>query len=212
MPIIDPANIRVVPNTVRIPNSAECEETVATSETVRVLFLATLMPTKGYRELVTAVHHLINEGFDITLDLAGEPWSDSDARWLQQHLFEPGLRYHGPLVGEQKWRLMRETNVIAVPSTAPEGQPLTVLEAMATRHALIATAQGGIAETVGDAAVLLAPASGRMLVADLKQALRSMADPAARAGLTARAHQRFTLEFSADAYLERWLNAIVNSG
>lgn len=211
-PLIDPANIRVVPNSVWIPSTAACEEVVATAQTVRVLFLGTLMPTKGYRELLLAVRELIDEGLDITLDLAGEPLSDSDASWLEPHLSEPRIRYHGHVSGERKWQLMRETNVMAAPPTAPEGQGLTVLEAMATGHALIATAQeGGIAETVGDTGVLLPPVRGRMLVTELKQALRSLADPAARRTLAARAEQRFSLKFSPDAYLGQWLDAVFDT-
>jgi glycosyltransferase involved in cell wall biosynthesis len=208
-PIIAPENIRIVPNTVRIPATAASDEIVATADSLRVLFLGTLMPIKGYRELIIAVNELAQEGLDVTLDLAGELRSQADSRWLRENASGPHVRYHGPVARDRKWQLMRETNVIAIPSTALEGQPLAVLEGMATGHAIIATAQGGIAETVADAAVLLPPVRGPLLVTELRRGLHSLASPASRTALTTRAHERFQAEFSPGRFADRWLDAIV---
>jgi glycosyltransferase involved in cell wall biosynthesis len=209
-PIIAPENIRIVPNTVRIPATAASDEIVATAESLRVLFLGTLMPIKGYRELIIAVNELVQEGLDVTLDLAGELRSQTDSRWLSENVSGPHVRYHGPVAGDRKWQLLRQTNVIAVPSTAPEGQPLALLEGMATGHAIIATAQGGIAETVADTAVLLPPVRGPLLVTELRRGLRSLASPASRWPLTTSACERFQAEFSPVRFADRWLDAVVS--
>ena len=42
-------------------------------------------------------------------------------------------------------------DVMALPSTVPEGQPLAILEGMAAGCAILTTAQGSIVDTVGDA-------------------------------------------------------------
>jgi glycosyltransferase involved in cell wall biosynthesis len=46
--------------------------------------------------------------------------------------------------------ILRETDVLVLPSVWPENQPLTILEAMATRTAVIASHLGGIPELIED--------------------------------------------------------------
>lgn len=116
-------------------------------EPLRVLYLSNIMFTKGFTYLVDAIKSLRNEGFMITLTLAGKPLEDSCmtadealAR-LTEGLGE-GVEYLGAVHGARKWKLLDEAHVVALPTFySSEAQPICLIEGMAfgcipltTRH------------------------------------------------------------------------------
>lgn len=207
-PIVPSSRTLTVPNTVLAPS--EAPRHLRDASELSVLFLGTLMRSKGYRELILAVKRLRGTGLPVRLRVAGEPFTGQDAAWLK-HEASPGVvDVLGPLVPEAKWQAIDESHVVVVPSTGPEGQPLVLLEAMARGRGIVATARGGIRETLGDDTAILLPAlAGRALEDALMEALLALCqnrDELER--LSAAAQGRFECMFSPDRFLEAWLFAV----
>ena len=172
-------------------------------------FSSTPTPAKGYRELVRAVSGLAQEGVAVRLELCGEPMTDEDGQWIAGYASDPAVEFQGPIAGSRKWNALGRADVLALPSTVPEGQPLAILEGMAAGCAILTTAQGGIVDTVGDAeGAVLGSLKGEPLEAEIRRALlRWSENPAevARAGREARI--RFERFHSPDRFIRQWLHA-----
>ena len=104
--------------------------------------------------------------------------------------------------------LERRASVVAIPSTAPEGLSLVALEAMARGTIVVATACGGLAETVrhGENGFVVAPGDSDALAEALDIAIAAGAEPAgermrAAGRVTAAAHD---LDAAVSATLDRY--------
>jgi glycosyltransferase involved in cell wall biosynthesis len=205
-PILPRERILVVHNPVDDPG-----EPVAKLESppLRVLFIATVMASKGYRELVTAVASLADRGVPVRLELAGLPYTEEDADWLAA-IRHPAVELLGYVDGVAKAAALARAHVVAQPSTAPEGQPFSILEGMAAGCGVVGTRWPGIADTVSDAAGVLVPAArGVPLERALEETLGALAaSPERVARLGRGARERFDREFSTACFLELWLEAV----
>jgi glycosyltransferase involved in cell wall biosynthesis len=210
-PLVPVDRIRVLPNAVAAPPGADGSRDGHGE--LRVLFLSTLMTSKGYRPLVRAVTALARAGARVRLELAGEPLFEQDREWIAVHSRDPAIEYRGPLAGAAKWDALRRAHVLALPSLAPEGQPLAILEGMAAGCAILTTARGGIPETVDDShGAVLDPLPEDALAPVLEQVLRRWSDDpvgVVRAGQAARA--RYEQAFAPDRFIEQWLARISDS-
>lgn len=115
----------------------------------RVLFLSNLMEAKGIFELFEAFR-LLGEGY--TLALAGAVESEAVSEALERLVADcPGrVRYEGVVTGEAKRRLLRESDVLVLPSRN-EGQGIVILEAYATGCAVVTDPSvGGIGDIFRD--------------------------------------------------------------
>jgi len=129
-----------------------------------VLFLSNLIVAKGYRETILAVSSLAarNPHVRVRLDIAGGFSAGADfvdERAQKQDLCElfAGLppnvvsTYHGVVDGEVKARLLRDADIFVLPTSyVNEGQPISLLEALAFGLPVIATDWRGISESVPD--------------------------------------------------------------
>ena len=211
-PLVRPGRISVVPNPVRVPTSID--DPADQQRSLTVLYLSTLIPSKGYRELVRAVSALAGSGVDVELDLAGEVSSPVDMGWIEAYAGDPAVRFRGPLTGKAKWSALERAHVLALPSVAPEGQPLAILEGMAAGCAILTTAQGGIPETVQPPhGAVLERLEGDALEAEIKRILAHWSqnrDEVARAGREARTFAERS--FGPDRFIRRWLAASTRDG
>ena len=206
-PILPPEQIFVVHNTVPDSGPAPLKDSIPP---LRVLFIATVMASKGYRELIAAIMMLADRGVPVRLELAGQPYTDEDARWLET-LSHPAVKRLGYVGGEAKTQALQRAHVLAQPSTAPEGQPFSILEGMAAGCAVIATRWPGIADSVNeDNGILVPPAAGKELERALGDALAELAaDPDQVEELGRAARIRFERELSPDRFFERWREAVM---
>ncbi len=167
------------------------------------------MPSKGYRELVRAVSFLARAGVAVQLELAGEPWTDQDNKWIVANADSPAVSFRGPVTGAAKWNALGRAHVLALPSTATEGQPLAILEGMAAGCAILTTARGGIGETVDQSQVaMFEPLEGDALEAEIKRVLLRWSedrDEVARAGQAAKT--RYERAHTPERFIRLWLAA-----
>ncbi len=148
---------------------------------------ARLRPEKGIEQLISACKRLRDEGCRFRLRIAGGGALLSHYQDMAQRA---GLADHVEFLGvvADIPSFLAELNVFVLPSIATEGLPVGILEAMASRLPVVATAIAGIPEAIADRQEgFLVPPND---VPALHRALKELiADPAlaVRMGETARA-------------------------
>lgn len=191
------ANIQVVPNSVALPvlPPGECEQGG------RVLFLGRADQRKGVFDLLQAVAILAAELPELHLHIGG----DGDLAAVTQRAAELGISDRVHLLGwigaDAKAEQLAQAAVFTLPSY-DEGLPMSMLEAMAARKALVVTPVGGIPEAVRDGVngLLVLPGDSVALAAALR---RLLSDSALRASLGQSARNTIEQRFSTTVALQR---------
>ena len=114
---------------------------------IHVLYLSNFNPEKGCFELLSAAESLHARGVrGLRFSFAGgfeEESHEADVRARIAAL--PNAELLGVVEGEEKRRVLERSHVLVLPSYYPyEGQPLCLIEAMASGCVLMTTDQGGI--------------------------------------------------------------------
>jgi glycosyltransferase involved in cell wall biosynthesis len=135
---------------------------------------------------------------------------------LEQEIRALGVTERVRLVGERYDvpQLLAEADVFAL-SSASEGMPVSVLEAMAAGLPVVSSRVGGVPELVvdGETGILVRPGDASALAAALSSLI---ADPAERRRLgaagRARAEERFDLEPFRRAHVELYSRELARRG
>lgn len=207
------ARVTVVPNAVAMPAPHQGERAEAGRmeegriEAGRILFLGRLEAAKGLLELLDAAALLLPRFPALRLVLAGsgdiDAWRrEAAARGLGAHVELPGW-----LDAAARDAELARAAVFCLPSHA-EGLPMSLLEAMASSCATVASAVGGIPEALrdGENGLLVPPRDAQALAAALE---RVLAAPALGARLGKAARTTVEQDYSTDAVCGR-LAAIYN--
>lgn len=179
--------LRVVPNGLPGPAPSADHEPAPIEEggTVRVLYLSNLIESKGYIDLLQAIPILRDEyGVDdIVFDFCGEfltnPVDDERVtsregarRWVDDFIRENRLadvvHFHGPVTGSRKESLLRAAHIFVLPTYySNEGQPISILEAMAHGTVVVTTPYRAIPDMVADGAtgIFVEPRNPRSIAA-----------------------------------------------
>jgi glycosyltransferase involved in cell wall biosynthesis len=178
-----------------------------------ILFVGRLVPAKGPAVLLEALAVLRGRSGAVpSLSVVGDgPYR----RWLERRARDLGLDvvFTGQLAPPAVAGAMRRALVVVVPSTGPEPLGLVPVEAMAAGAVVVASAVGGLTETVEDGrnGYLVPAGCPHALAAGLVRALEvtDRADEYARlrtaAGATAAQHAvDRTVRRSLRCYAERW--------
>ncbi|MFC4671032.1 glycosyltransferase [Seohaeicola nanhaiensis] len=158
----------------------------------RLLFVGRLAPVKGLRVLLEALESLSRTMPDLRLILVGD---GPDRKALEQAAAPLGERvvFTGYLSQAEVARAMQSCDIVVLPSFA-EGVPVVLMEALASRKAVIATRVAGVGELVeeGETGLLVAPGDA----GGLGEAIRRLAsDPALCAQMGERGAARVAAEF-----------------
>jgi glycosyltransferase involved in cell wall biosynthesis len=127
---------------------------------VKILFLSNLIESKGYWDVLEATNILVNQyGYNVQTNFCGEFIQYSDAQRFRSigeakvHFFEfieknnlqNHVNYHGIVTGETKKKLLEEAHFFVLPTHyVNEGQPISIIEAMAYRCVVLTTNHRGI--------------------------------------------------------------------
>jgi glycosyltransferase involved in cell wall biosynthesis len=219
--------IKVIPN--GLPEGLRtdcCKKTLPEKgQKVRFLFLSNLLPSKGYLDLLEACAQLKRQGFrDFVCDFCGEfaqTIADRDAcgsEGQRKEFFERissgGLDNHavchGTVRGEQKEKLLRQAHVFIMPTYHPwEGQPISIIEALAFATPVISTRNNGIPEEVIDGynGFFVEPQNPNDIARVIKQII---ADQSKYAEMSRNAREHFDRNFTRLMHLRRLMAVICN--
>jgi glycosyltransferase involved in cell wall biosynthesis len=174
-----------------------------------ILFVGRLVPGKGAEILLDAFKAVLERRPAARLTVVGD---GAERARLEARAGELGasVDLRGSLAHRDVVDLLQRTSVVAVPSTAPEGLSLVALEAMAHGAIVVATACGGLAETMrhGENGFVVPSGDPGALADALDLALTTAAGPAgepirAAGRSTAAAHDLDTVvAASLDRYAE----------
>lgn len=125
-----------------------------------VLFLSNLIRTKGYPavlELAKSEKMRCEAGekkryhFDFCGKFFTEEENDYFNSYVRTNALEQYVSYHGVVMGDEKRKFLAMADFFALPTRYPnEGQPISIIEAMANGMAVITTDHAGIPDLVKD--------------------------------------------------------------
>ncbi|MBF0239363.1 MAG: glycosyltransferase family 4 protein [SAR324 cluster bacterium] len=144
-----------------------------THTTFRILFLASLMESKGVFTLIKGVHLLIQDGHtNIELWIAGSIWKqsfqDTLLNYVKSHQLEKKILFLGPVYNEDKTNAFYNSDIYVLPTDYPqECFPLVILEAMQCGLPVISTFEGAIPDIIDDGKTgFLVPAKDPIVLAE----------------------------------------------
>ncbi len=199
--IIGKEKISILPNAVQVPEQSGKEYGLH-----KILFLGRLCEEKGIGELLGAASVLREKHPDVHLYLGGV-WEDETLQKKAENLagFVTDL---GWVTGEMKEKYLRECDIFALPSYF-EGQPVSVLEAMAYACAVTASDTGSIPELIihEETGFLTPPRDAQALTENL---CRLLDDPELCRTFGERARRKVKTEFSIEDNCRKLLNIYEN--
>lgn len=150
-------NYWIIPNGVSPCATPNLQKSI---DPVNIIFIGRMdYHGKGLDVLVKAVKNLYNSEYrqKIKFSLYGYAYDNTVEAWND---FGEFAKYHGPIYGKEKHEMLREANIMILPSRS-EGMPLTVLEALSYGIPSIVTPETNMASLLADNnagwAVLLDP-------------------------------------------------------
>jgi glycosyltransferase involved in cell wall biosynthesis len=164
------------------------KKTHENGHSLRMLYLGRLDTSKGIEVLCDAVIDCEKKKSNVHLDVVG--WGSIEEKLKEKYGASKSIRFCGPKYGEQKNQILKECDIVVVPSIVLEVFGIVIAEAYAYGKPVLASNIGGIPEIVIDhqTGFLVEPNDARKLsdqiqflarnkrmLASMKQACFSMA-------------------------------------
>ncbi len=164
-PLVENEKIVILENAVPIPVKGKEDY-----NNRNLLFLGRLCKEKGIGELLDVLPEVAASFPDVKLYLGGI-WADAPLKEKAEQS-GPAVEYLGWLGEAEKQRYMKKCSIFVLP-TYFEGQPVSLLEAMAEGMAILTTEVGGIPQMLQNEtnALLIPPKSQESLAEGLKKLL-----------------------------------------
>jgi glycosyltransferase involved in cell wall biosynthesis len=120
---------------------------------LRLLYLGAISDSKGFIRVLHLLTALRNQNILCHLNVVGE-WTSGDFKqhaneFISQNKLSSLINFAGILNDEPKWRAIEESHFL-VHFSEWDGQPLTIIEAMAAGVPTLAHSVGGIPEMIKD--------------------------------------------------------------
>lgn len=219
------SKLAVVPNGLTLGINEPCAEdkNLGDQKSVELLYLSSLMPSKGFLDVLEAMQLLEKEQPGrYHLNLCG---SFVDAKtesvlevydlktlhaYIKSHNLSNCVTYHGQVLGVAKEKQFMRANVFLLPTSyAWEGQPLSIIEAMAFSTPVISCHHKGIPELVeeGVSGFLVEPKNPKAIAANVVQ-MTADVQLYERMSVSARVH--YETNFRREVHLKRLITVIMN--
>jgi glycosyltransferase involved in cell wall biosynthesis len=123
-----------------------------------VVNIGLIFPLKGQLDLIEAAALVRRTIPDVEFRLYGSASDEDYYRVCQERVREHGLERHVVFAGstEEPWSALRGADVVALASIS-EAFPYSLIEAMLTEAAIVATDVGGVREALGPTGLLVQP-------------------------------------------------------
>lgn len=120
-------------------------ENIKDTNSLKILFLSNLMIEKGILDLLNALEMLNKKGINYEAKIAGNIDNSIKEIIIKKISENNSVKYLGVVLGNEKKNLLHWSNVFVFPSYYKlEGQPISLLEAMATGNIVLTTNHAGI--------------------------------------------------------------------
>ena len=194
--IVAPEKIHVLHNAIPIP-----EKEKADYSSHRAVFLGRLCKEKGVGELLEAVPLIQKAVPDFSLELCGFWENGNEALKEKAEALSDAVRCPGWISVAEREKLFEECSIFVLP-TWFEGQPISLLEAMAAGMCVAASRVGGIPPVIGDEScgLMFEPKDPEAIAAAMA-ALLQEEGLRQRMGKAARA--RIRAEYDIESYVEK---------
>jgi glycosyltransferase involved in cell wall biosynthesis len=157
-----------VPGLTQIPNGIALDQFSRRAKESRVLVATRLFERKGVQHVIDALADIPDH--EHLLDVAGDGPSRGELERQARQLGVPAT-FHGWLP-QSKLNPLFERSRIFVLASSSDNFPVSLLEAMAARCAIITTRAGGCPEVVGDAGLVVEAGDARGLREALTRLIR----------------------------------------
>ena len=192
------ARLHVIPNFSKIPGKTEREE-----NRISIIFARRLVEYRGTRIFTNAIKKIKRMHPDVSVTIAGE---GPEKKWMQEQLQEFSGVTFTSYKPDESLSIHQKHDIAVVPTRGSEGTSLSLLEAMATGCAVIATNVGGMTNIILDGfnGLMISPDSDELADALLKL----IENEELRKKLSCNARETVTEAFSYEKWRERWIKLI----
>lgn len=128
---------------------------ITKSKSLRIVYLSNMIKTKGYLDVLCAAKILNEMKIDCEFIFAGKfvnyEQKNEFYKFIIDNRLDDYVKYLGVVGGEDKKGLLMNGDIFILPTYyPPEGQPISILEAMASGMAIITTKHGGIPDIISE--------------------------------------------------------------
>lgn len=212
--------IHVVQNGLPIEFEGISKSLRVDSEPVNILYLSNLIESKGIFDLLETIKQLkYRYKIPVSAVFAGKFLASSDDRivtsakdakdrffyLIKKYQIDDCVQYVGPVSGDEKWNLLEKSHVFVLPTNyVNEGQPVSIIEAMAYGCPVISTCYRAIPDLVvdGKTGVLIKYGDVDLLTLRLFELVK---DPERYQKMSRAALRRYQSNFTMQAHLDRIL-------
>lgn len=187
-----------IPNFAQIPPQPE-----KPADSVNIMFARRFFAYRGTRIFTGAIKKLLGQFPQVYVTVAGE---GPDEAWLREQLGNLERVQITKYESSESAAIHADKHIAVVPTLGSEGTSLSLLEAMASRCAVICTNVGGMTNIVIDRF------NGLMINPDEDSLYRALVtlveDQSLRQVLANRAYETVFQGFSFDLWKERWIDVL----
>lgn len=121
------------------------------TDSIQISFIGALHKNKGIYILCETANILSEKNIPFKMNIVGE-WKNSMdkeviSQYIKHHKLDSKIIFHGLKHGDDKWDILKNTDLYLFPSYN-EGQPISILEALAFGIPVIASNVGAIPDTI----------------------------------------------------------------
>ena len=217
--------LAVVPNglTLGVDEPVAVVKTLPKGGSLQLLYLSSLMPSKGFFDVLQSMvlleqqspgrYHLNLCGsfVDAKTETAVEVHDEATLHaYIAKLELGECVTYHGQVLGEEKNLQFAQANVFLLPTSYPwEGQPLSIIEALAFSIPVISCCHKGIPELVedGKTGLFVKPEAPDAIASAV---IEMTTDSNRYSKMSHAAREHYEANFRRDVHLERLISVILD--